>query len=342
MKNFKLKWHNYSLSISCKKCGNNIPFGNFEGKPECDECHYVMSENWVEILRYVEIQTIKKHPQGHKNILGKFQARSNVEPISKIACSNCKSEIILNETTLKDQNTVCINCGNELPIKTFKEFPDFVFYGEYLHKNKIKSKTPVVLQCFTCAAPLKVIDNVVQLQCDSCGNDNVLSPSTGNEKIFSDIFIGLKVETFPPERIKEKSTFIIHRALLENKLESFKTEDLDKLLKNYPNEDNIFNAIHFTLKHRSSADQYLFLFENSTKQEIIRFSGKQLNKTQEEIQQQIEKHHPKINPSSSGKNKSLTNSETEEKGINWVVVMVSLVVITLIVVMTIYGPSSNE
>lgn len=329
MKHYKVKWHNYSLSVSCKKCGNNIPFGNFDGHPECNECGYVAKENWEEVLRFVEVQTIKKNPQGHKTILGTLQSRSNVEPVKGINCNSCNQELVITHANSKDANPICTNCNESIPLKQYSHFPDLLFYGNYVHKNKVKSKTPIVLQCFTCAAPLKVINDEVQLHCDACGNDNVFNKPSANEQLFSDIFVGVKVETFPKERMHESSREIVSRVLLDNKREVFTDEELDTLLKKFPNSEAVFNAINFSLRYKSTPEVYQFLWEQCKNTDMLRNIGKQLEKPKEEIQAKLESINPALKPNPTLHTKA-ASKKPDPYIIGFIIVTVIVMIIALI------------
>jgi predicted RNA-binding Zn-ribbon protein involved in translation (DUF1610 family) len=290
---YSFKWFQFNLKNECSKCGNNIVFQDFEGKPTCNECGYEEKFDWPEVLKEIGITGVTAEKWGNSKIMGGFNASANAEPVEYIDCYHCNSHLLLPDNT-DTKNFNCTSCNEPLSFYEYPEFKDLIFYksGDNNNNNKDTGIKPIAVRCVSCGAPLEVDPTKNSFNCKFCSTDNILPTSMRYKVVLSDIFVADKKARYPKLLAFEKDGKIMEQVLRIDGKESIQDDTLDKLLLSEKNDISTYNLILKEYKYRPSDKILNELFSTSSNQTIIERSGTRLQKSQEEIDDRIQQINP--------------------------------------------------
>lgn len=328
MEYYKLQWFNLSLLVACEKCGIKIPFQSTKGNPSCTNCGAIAKLTWEHIMKYCEIEALKKGEPLQSTIIGQVQATIAAQAVAEIHCFSCHKSVEWTESSQVANS--CPHCGTGLEFFQWNSFKDLIFYVQ----TKIKRENPtnyIAVRCAACGAGVRTNPNDIHYHCESCGVDNVLPMALRAKTELNEVYVGVKQEVFPPALLdKTNSSDKARRVLHLHRRENFTDEQLVSALLRFPGNFTIFTMIKDGYRFEIPTQVYESLWQKSSHIEICRVSGKALGKPEDEISAKLKRLNPTYTPAKQMA--SVNNSGFfASKGLIWIYVLLIVLMLLCIV-----------
>lgn len=292
---YKYDWYQLNILVQCTKCGNHIVFQDAEGYPTCNECGNVHSLTWEHNIKEMDIIGMRRGGSDHKIMMGTIQGNVRVEKKDHINCYSCKHPI-----ELPDQDEPigisCKNCTSPLSFKIFDSMSELVFYKSgNSAKANANSVQPIAVRCVSCGGPLEVDPTKNNFTCKFCSTENILPPSLRYKVSLDDVYVAIRNSKYLKLAAFETNGEIVEQALRENGKASFEDNELDEILLKNKNDISIYRQIIDEFTYLPSDKILKEIFSTSNSPTVIYSAGIRLQKSNEEINAQIDTFTPLAN-----------------------------------------------